>query len=69
MRKWNPYNVQVDDDWTKEFANKKRIPLWYSRVCLHFGLFLTNVIYLFQGDHEGINPEDVAKQIRDREDD
>lgn len=49
MRKWNPYSVAVTNDWVEDFANKKRIPQWYARYCLHFGLFLTNVEYFISG--------------------
>jgi hypothetical protein len=69
MRKWNPYNVTVSNEWVEEFAKKKRISLWYSKLCLHIGLFITNVIYLFQGEGKSdkiYSDQEINKQISDK---
>jgi hypothetical protein len=50
MKKWNPYNVSVTNEWAQEFASKRKIPIWFSRICLHIGLFMTNVSYLFHSN-------------------
>jgi hypothetical protein len=49
MRKWNPYDTKVTDDWAGEFAKKQNIPKWYARLCLHIGCFITNVEYIITG--------------------
>jgi hypothetical protein len=49
MRKWNPYNATVDNDWVNDFSKEQRVPKWYARICLHIGLFITNVEYLIRG--------------------
>lgn len=49
MKRWNPYDIKVEHEQVVEFAKKHRISLWYSRMCLHIGLFLTNVEYFVTG--------------------
>lgn len=49
MKKWNPYNITVDDEWVNEFAEKRKLPKWYARLALNVGLFLTNVEYFITG--------------------
>jgi hypothetical protein len=49
MRKWNPYNVTVEDKWVSEYAEKRKMPKWYARLLLNIGLFLTNLEYVITG--------------------
>lgn len=53
MRKWNPHNITVTNEWVEKFAKKNRLPNWYARVCLNFGLFLTHIEYLITGKIKG----------------
>lgn len=49
MKRWNPYNVRVEDEWVNDYAERRKMSKWYARMLLNIGLFLTNVEYFVTG--------------------